>query len=182
MSPGEISTLAASLAESDLPAGSRGVLLSIAAATGPDCVAHLSAGRLAERCGLSRGHVQRVIKQLEEAGFVQVEVVPGRASRLHISVPVRCSAGAPPGANTCSAGAPGVSRGRARGVAPARHVSSIPPSQLPTRAAAAGPDGPPPPAWDSAFVPDDGHGLPSRADRIELMKQVREQLRSRAVG
>ena len=182
MSPGEISTLAASLAKSTLPAGSRGVLLSIAAATGPDCIAHLSAGRLADRCGLSRGHVQRVLKQLEEAGFLHLEVVPGRASRLHVSVPVRCSAGAPGGVDTCSAGALGVARQRARGVAPARHVSSTSPSQLPTRAAAAGPDGPPPPAWDSAHVPDDGRGLPSPARRAELLAEIRQTLRSRSVG
>ena len=182
MSPGEISTLAASLAESTLPAGSRGVLLSIAAATGPDCIAHLSAGRLAERCGLSRGHVQRVVKQLEQAGFLHVEAVPGRASRMHVSVPVRCSAGAPPGVNTCSAGAPGVSHGRARGVAPARHVSSQSPSQLPSRAAAAGPDGPPPPAWDSAHVPDDGRGLPSPARRAELIAEVRRALMEQSVA
>ena len=177
MSPAQISTLAASLAQSELPAGSRGVLLSIAAATGPDCVTHLSAGRLAKRCGLSRGHIQRVLKDLEASGFLHIEAVRGRASRLHVSVPVRCSAGAPPGVNTCSAGAPGVSHGRYRGVAPARHVSSQSPSQLPMRAAAAGPDGPPPPAWDSAHVPDDGRGLPSPARRAELLAEVRRAIR-----
>lgn len=169
MSPAQISTLAASLAESELPAGSRCVLLSIAAATDKDCITHLSAGRLGDRCGLSRGHVMRVLRQLEQAEFIHVETVPGRASKIHVSVSVRCNMGAT-----------GVSHGRDRGVTWARHISSHTSGQLPTRAAAAGPKGPPPPAWDSAYVPDDGADLPSPEQRAELLAQVRQAMRERA--
>ena len=148
LSPGQISSLAASLAASELSAGSRGVLLSIAAATGPDCSAQLSAGRLAARCGLSRGHVQRVLGELAGGGFVTIEQVPGRASVLRVRLPEGCSASAPPGVNTPRASATGVARQRATGVAPARHISSHTPSSKSPRASSAGPNGPPPPAMD----------------------------------
>ena len=149
LSPGEISSLAASLAESTLSAGSRGVLLSIAAATGRDCTAHLSAGRLAARCGLSRGHIQRVLKQLTEGGFLTIENMPGRASLLTVHPPEGCSAGAPSGADTPRAHVTGVARQRDRGVAPARHISSNSPSNKSVRTPSAGPDGPPSPALDA---------------------------------
>ena len=168
MSPGEISSLAASLAESRLPAGSRGVLLSIAAATGKDCTAHLSASRLAARCGLTRGHVQRVLKQLTEGGFVTIENVPGRASLMTVHLPEGCSAHATPGVNTPRAHATGVARPCDRGVAPARHVSSTTPSFKSMRASSAGPDGPPPPALD--------------ADQAERERQLLIELRQLREG
>ena len=168
MSPGEISSLAASLAESRLPAGSRGVLLSIAAATGKDCTAHLSASRLAARCGLTRGHVQRVLKQLTEGGFVTIENVPGRASLMTVHLPEGCSAHATPGVNTPRAHATGVARPCDRGVAPARHVSSTTPSSKSMRASSAGPDGPPPPALD--------------ADQAERERQLLIELRQLREG
>ena len=168
MSPGEISSLAASLAESRLPAGSRGVLLSIAAATGKDCTAHLSASRLAARCGLTRGHVQRVLKQLTEGGFVTIENVPGRASLMTVHLPEGCSAHATPGVNTPRAHATGVARPCDRGVAPARYVSSTTPSSKSMRASSAGPDGPPPPALD--------------ADQAERERQLLIELRQLREG
>ena len=168
MSPGEISSLAASLAESRLTAGSRGVLLSIAAATGKDCTAHLSASRLAARCGLTRGHVQRVLKQLTEGGFVTIENVPGRASLMTVHLPEGCSAHATPGVNTPRAHATGVARPCDRGVAPARYVSSTPPSSKSMRASSAGPDGPPPPALD--------------ADQAERERQLLIELRQLREG
>lgn len=133
MHPGDLSRLAAALASTDLSASARLVLLSIAAATGPDNVAHLSAGRLGERCGLSEGHVKRIIRELVKAGPLAVEHVPGRASRLAVVVPEA--------ADTQRAGAPGGERGRTGGGAPARPVSRTIPSEYPTRRAAGSPGG-----------------------------------------
>lgn len=133
MSPGDLSRLAASLATGELSSGARLVLLSIAAATGPDDVAHLSAGRLGERCGLSTGHVKRLIRELSDAGVVTVERVPGRASKLAVVVPEPAQGG--------SAGATEGARPRAGGVAPARPVSSEPPRNYSSRRAAGDPGG-----------------------------------------
>ena len=173
MRPGDLSTLAASLTGSDLPTGARCVLLSIAAATGPDRVAHLSATRLGERCGLSRGHVQRLLRILLDGGFIGLEVVPGRASKLVVRLPETCSAGAPP---TGSAGALGVAHERATGSAPARHISGNTPSQLPTRCLPTDPGGSVTPAWDSAFVADNGTGVLDAEHRRAAAAAIRRRI------
>lgn len=191
MRPADFSTLAAQLATSEAAPVVRHAVLSLAAASDASNVTWMSIGRLAERVGVSRGYLARALRKhaKEMSCYCSIEEVPGRASKW-IFRPERWrseavstqSAGALGGADTQGAGAPGGERRRTRGGAPARHVSGTPSSQLPTRAAAAGPDGPPPPAWDSANVLHDGRDLPSPARRRELIAEVLQRLRSNTDG
>ena len=77
MNPGTLSKIAAGLAESTLPVGARCVLLSLAAASGPDAVAWISAARLAKRCGVSTSTARRHLKTLTAAGLISVKERPG---------------------------------------------------------------------------------------------------------
>lgn len=123
MRPGSLSALGARLAVSGLSPAARGVLLSLAVASDADGVAHVSAGRLAERTGYSVGHVKRLLRELGQAGFVEAFAVPGRANRWHVIEPETEPSAEAGSAPTERAGAPGVVRGRASGGAPARPVS-----------------------------------------------------------
>jgi len=167
MNPGDLSRMAV-FDGSSLSAGARLVLLSLAAASGPDNVAHVSAGRLATRCGLSEGHVRRLLRALVEAQMVTLEQVPGRASKVTIEVPEA--------QERVRAGAQGGARRRAGGCAPARTVSSNSPSYIPTRAAAAGPDGPPQLACEGVYVKPDSEGVLTNGDRRAWVAQIRTAL------
>lgn len=119
MSPGDLSKLAASLATAEgVKPAHVAVVLSLAAQSGPDGGAVISAAKLAQRCGMSRGHAFRSIGWAIDAGLLNIETVEGRSNRYIFPV-------------TRRAGATGEARGRAGGGAQARHVSSIPSSTLP---------------------------------------------------
>ena len=138
MSPGDMSRLAAKLAtvEGVKPAHVA-VVLSIAAQSGKDGGAVISAARLAQRCGMSKGHAWRSIQWAYHANLLQIENVEGRSNRYVFET-------------TCSAGATGVARRRAGGDAPARHVSSTH-SVITSSAPAARPvEGPQPAAGEAA--------------------------------
>ena len=110
MSPGDLSSLAAGLADlPDLRPVHAAVVLSLAAATGPDGIAFISVGRLAKRVGCSRGHAFRAVAWAGSNGLITIETVAGRSNRYTF---------------TLSAGAQGGERQRAGGSAPARHVPS----------------------------------------------------------
>jgi len=110
MSPGDLSSLAAGLADlPDLRPVHAAVVLTLAAATGPDGIAFISVGRLAKRVGCSRGHAFRAVAWAGSNGLITIENVSGRSNRYTF---------------TCSASAPGGARQRAGGSAPARHVPS----------------------------------------------------------
>ncbi len=162
MNPGTASKLAADLAESDLDPAARLVLLSLILATGKDDAAHMSAKRLADRCGLSVGHTRRQLAALIQTNHISVETVPGRASRYRIEIPEGVRAGAQGGA-----------RPRAGGYAPARTVSSNPPRNLSAPSSATDPKGSPPPA----FEPDDGAGVVDGLRRNALVTEIRNALR-----
>jgi hypothetical protein len=113
MSPGDLSRLAAGLADlSDLRPVHAAVVLTLAAATGPDGIAFISVGRLAKRVGCSRGHAFRAVAWAGSKGLITIENVSGRSNRYTF---------------TLSASAQGGERQRAGGSAPARHVPSKPP-------------------------------------------------------
>ncbi len=122
MLPADLSTLASSLAESEAAPVLRHALLSLAAASDRSNVTHMSLGRLAQRLGVSRNHLQRSILkgQAELSKYCAVEEVPGRASKWVFQP----NLWRPDRADTCSAGAAGGQRRRCRGAAPALHVSS----------------------------------------------------------
>ena len=118
MSPGDLSRLAAGLADlPDLRPVHAAVVLTLAAATGPDGIAFISVGRLAKRVGCSRGHAFRAVAWAGSKGLITIENVSGRSNRYTF---------------TCSASAPGGARQRAGGSAPARHVPSKPSRFKPT--------------------------------------------------
>jgi len=131
--PADLSSLASSLSGLEAAPVVRHALLSLAAASDRSNVTHMSLGRLAERLGVTRNHLQRCLRKDMSAmsKFVSVEEVPGRASRwvfrpenwrtYGVNTP---SAGAAGGVNTPSAGAAGGQRRRLGGAAPALHVSS----------------------------------------------------------
>ena len=79
------------------------VVLSIAAQSGKDGGAVISAARLAQRCGMSKGHAWRSIQWAYHANLLQIENVDGRSNRYVFET-------------TCSAGATGVARAPATGV------------------------------------------------------------------
>lgn len=118
MSPGDLSSLASGLADlPDLRPVHAAVVLSLAAATGPDGIAFISVGRLAKRVGCSRGHAFRAVAWAGSRGLITIENVSGRSNRYTF---------------TCSASAPGGARQRAGGSAPARHVPSNTPRYIST--------------------------------------------------
>ena len=118
MSPGDLSRLAAGLADlSDLRPVHAAVVLTLAAATGPDGIAFISVGRLAKRVGCSRGHAFRAVAWAGSKGLITIENVSGRSNRYTF---------------TLSASAQGGERQRAGGSAPARHVPRKPPRFKPT--------------------------------------------------
>ena len=122
MLPADLSTLASSLAKSEAVPVLRHALLSLAAASDRSNVTHMSLSRLAERLGVSRNHLQRIIREgrSQMSHYCSCEEVPGRASRWVF----RPENWRPHGVNTRSAGAAGGQRRRCRGAAPALHVSS----------------------------------------------------------
>ena len=138
MSPGDMSRLAAKLAtvEGVKPAHVA-VVLSIAAQSGKDGGAVISAARLAQRCGMSKGHAWRSIQWAYHANLLQIENVDGRSNRYVFET-------------TCSAGATGVARPRDGGDAPARHVSSTHPVITSSASAARPLEGPQPEAGEAA--------------------------------
>ena len=112
MSPGDLSKLAASHATAEGVKPSHvAVVLSLAAQSGKDGSAVISAAKLAQRCGMSRGHAFRSIYWAIDQGLVEVDIVEGRSNTYRFPV-------------TMSAGAQGGERRRAGGYSPARHVSS----------------------------------------------------------
>jgi len=123
MSPGDTSRLAARLADAEgVKPAHVAVVLSLAAQSGKDGTAVISAAKLAKRCGMSRGHTFRSIYWAIDQGLIEVDIVEGRSSRYRF--PVTMSAGAQGTDGTMSAGAQGGERQRAGGCAQARHVSS----------------------------------------------------------
>ena len=130
MSPGDLSKLAASLATAQgVKPAHVAVVLSLAAQSGKDGSAVISAGKLAQRCGMSRGHCFRSIYWAVDQGLVELDIVEGRSSTYRF--PLTMSASAQGNNGTMSAGAQGGERQRAGGYSPARHVSSITSSILP---------------------------------------------------
>ena len=130
MSPGDLSKLAASLATAQGVKPSHvAVVLSLAAQSGKDGSAVISAAKLAQRCGMSRGHAFRSIYWAIDQGLIEVDIVEGRSSTYRF--PLTMSAGAQGSSETMSAGAQGGERQRAGGYSPARHVSSNYSSILP---------------------------------------------------
>ena len=130
MSPGDLSKLAASLATAQGVKPSHvAVVLSLAAQSGKDGSAVISAGKLAQRCGMSRGHAFRSIYWAIDQGLIEVDIMEGRSSTYRF--PLTMSAGAQGSSGTMSAGAQGGERQRAGGYSPARHVSSNYSSILP---------------------------------------------------
>ena len=112
MSPGDLSKLAASLATAEgVKPAHVAVVLSLAAQSGPDGGAVISAAKIAQRCGMSRGHAFRSISWAVDQGIIGIESVEGRSNRYLFEVTQRASA-------------TGVARPRAGGGAPVRHVSS----------------------------------------------------------
>ena len=131
MSPGDLSKLAASLATAQgVKPAHVAVVLSLAAQSGKDGSAVISAAKLAQRCGMSRGHAFRSIYWAIDQGLIEVDIVEGRSSTYRF--PLTMSAGAQGSSETMSAGAQGGERQRAGGYSPARHVSSNYSSILPT--------------------------------------------------
>ena len=110
MLPADLSTLASSLAKSEAAPVLRHALLSLAAASDRSNVTHMSLGRLADRLGVSRNHVQRIIRKgrSQMSHYCSCEEVPGRASRWVF----RPENWRPNGVNTGSAGAAGGQRRR----------------------------------------------------------------------
>jgi hypothetical protein len=135
-----MSRLAATLAESDLPPAARHCVLSLAAGSGPDNIAHMSYSRLASRVGLSPGHVAREMARPAVATYVVSIPVPGRANRWEF-VLTGHSAGAGGGEDTPRAGAGGGTRGRMGGYAPAQYVSSNPSRELSSSGSPEAPEG-----------------------------------------
>ena len=130
MSPGDLSKLAASLATAQGVKPSHvAVVLSLAAQSGKDGSAVISAAKLAQRCGMSRGHAFRSIYWAIDQGLIEVDIMEGRSSTYRF--PLTMSAGAQGSNGTMSAGAQGGERRRAGGYSPARHVSSNYSSILP---------------------------------------------------
>ena len=129
MSPGDLSKLAASLATAQgVKPAHVAVVLSLAAQSGKDGSAVISAAKLAQRCGMSRGHAFRSIYWAIDQGLIEVDIMEGRSSTYRF--PLTMSAGAQGSSGTMSAGAQGGERRRAGGYSPARHVSSKPSSTL----------------------------------------------------
>jgi len=178
--PADLSTLAAHLSTSGAAPVVRHALLSLAAASDASNVTWMSLGRLAERLGVSRGYLARAIRKdaTEMTHYCSIEEVPGRASKWLFrpelwrpEAVLTQSAGAPGRANTQGAGALGVERRRARGGAPARHVSSTTTGHTSGGQPPAAPEGP-----SAGLSPTDGE-----RERW-LLAQLRELHKRRGTG
>ena len=91
MSPGQLSSFAKGLG--DVPGIKPqhvALALSLAAATGPDCTAFVSVGRLAKRCGMSPRSAATYMGWLAEAGVFGVEKVVGRSNRYSLTTANSC--------------------------------------------------------------------------------------------
>ena len=91
MRTGDLNSLPKQMAGSDLTPSERLILLDLALATGPDGTCFMGAPRQTKRTGLSTGHIRRLRLSLSAKGWISIENVPGRSSRITI-LGVRASA------------------------------------------------------------------------------------------
>ena len=91
MSPGQLSSFAKGLGGVDgIKPQHVALALSLAAATGKDCQAFISLGRLGRRCGMSQRSAATYMKWLVEKGVFTSESVSGRSNRYDLTPANSC--------------------------------------------------------------------------------------------
>ena len=91
MSPGQLSSFAKGLGGVDgIKPQHVALALSLAAATGKDCQAFISLGRLGRRCGMSQRSAATYMKWLVENGVFTSESVSGRSNRYDLTPANSC--------------------------------------------------------------------------------------------
>ena len=91
MSPGQLSSFAKGLGGVDgIKPQHVALALSLAAATGKDCQAFISLGRLGRRCGMSQRSAATYMKWLIEKGVFTSESVSGRSNRYDLTPANSC--------------------------------------------------------------------------------------------
>jgi len=91
MSPGQLSSFAKGLGGVEgIKPQHVALALSLAAATGKDCQAFISLGRLGRRCGMSQRSAATYMKWLVEKGVFTSESVSGRSNRYDLTPANSC--------------------------------------------------------------------------------------------
>jgi len=123
MSPGDTSRLAARLADAEgVKPAHVAVVLSLAAQSGKDGTAVISAAKLAKRCGMSRSHAFRSLYWATDQGIIEIDAVDGRSNRYRFAETILTREQGTGG--TMITGEQGGTHPRVGGYSPVRHVSS----------------------------------------------------------